>query len=209
MDLTLYVITDRRVSGRGHEEQAAEAIRGGATVIQLREKVLPARDIVEIGRRTAALCRDAGVLCIVNDRADVAVACGADGVHVGEDDLPVAAARQIVGPRGVVGASAGTVEAAMRAQAQGADYLGVGSICATATKDDAGPPIGTAGLAAIIRAVRIPVVAIGGITADVVPDVLRAGAAGIAVVSAVVAQPDIAEAARRLRAAIDAVRAAR
>jgi thiamine-phosphate diphosphorylase len=209
VDLTLYVITDRALSGRGHEEQAAAAIRGGASAIQLREKGLPARELVEVGRRMAALCRDAGVVCIINDRADVAVACGADGVHVGEDDLPVAAARRIVGPRGIVGASAGTVEAALRAQAEGADYLGAGSVYATGTKDDAGPPIGTEGLAAIVRAVRIPVVAIGGITARVVPEVMRTGAAGVAVVSAVVAAPDIAGAARALRARLDAARASR
>ncbi len=209
MNLTLYVLTDRRLAGRSHEAQAAGAIGGGATAIQLREKDLPARDIVEVGRRLADLCRSAGVVFIVNDRADVAVACGADGVHVGEDDLPVAAARQIVGSGKIVGASAGTIEAAVRAEHEGADYLGVGSVFATLTKADAGAPIGLDGLAAIARAVRIPIVGVGGITAENAAGVIRAGAAGVAVVSAVVAQPDVARAARTLRASIDAARAPR
>ncbi|MBI3997815.1 MAG: thiamine phosphate synthase [Armatimonadetes bacterium] len=209
MDLSLYVLTDRVLSGRSHEEQAAEAIRGGATAIQLREKTFSTRQMVEVGTRLAELCRRSGVVVMVNDRADVAVACAADGVHVGEDDLPVAAARRIVGAGKVVGASADTVEAAVRAEREGADYLGVGSLFATATKPDAGAPIGLGALRDIVRAVRIPVVGIGGITPDNAPDVIRAGAAGVAVISAVVGQPDIAAAARRLRERIDAARARR
>lgn len=206
MDLTLYVVTAREVSGRSHEEQVEQAIRGGATAIQLREKTLPARDIAAIGRRIAEICTRSGVLFIVNDRADVAMACGADGVHVGQDDLPVRAARAIVGTGKIVGASAGTVTEAQRAQAEGADYLGVGSVFLTSTKPDGGEPLGVVTLAEIIRAVRIPVVGIGGITAENVVEVIRAGAAGVAVVTAVVGQQDISTAARRLRERIDAAR---
>lgn len=206
MDLTLYVLTDRGISGRPHEEQVDAAIAGGATAIQLREKALPAGDVVAIGRRIAATCRRAGVLCIVNDRADVAAWCGTDGVHVGQDDLPVRAARQILGHGKIVGASAGTIIEAQRAQAEGADYLGVGSVFATSTKPDAGEPLGVARLAEIIRAVTIPVVGIGGITAENAGDVIRAGAAGVAVIAAVVGQEDIAAAGRRLRERIDAAR---
>lgn len=209
MDLRLYVITDRRLSGRSHEAQAAAAIAGGATAIQLRDKTAPARELFETGCRLAALCRGRGVLFIVNDRADVAVACEADGVHVGDDDLPVAAARRLLGPGKVVGASAGTLEAAVRAEAEGADYLGVGSVFATGTKADAGEAIGVDALARIARAVRIPVVGIGGITVGNAAQVVRAGAVGVAVISAVVAQPDIAAAARALRAQVDAARAHR
>ena len=206
MDLTLYVLTDRPISGRTHEDQAEAALRGGATAIQLREKSMPAGDIVAIGRRIAAICRRWNALFIVNDRADVAVECGAGGVHVGPDDLAVPAARRIVGDGRIVGASTGTVDGARRAQAEGADYLGVGSVFATSAKSDAGEPIDIAGLAEIIHAVTIPVVGIGGITADNAAAVLRAGAAGVAVITAVVGQDDIAAAARRLRERIDAAR---
>ncbi|MGH2376659.1 MAG: thiamine phosphate synthase [bacterium] len=206
MDLTLYVLTDRSISGRTHEDQAEAALGGGATAIQLREKSMPAGDVVVIGRRIAAICRRWNALLIVNDRADVAAECGAAGVHVGPDDLAVPAARRIVGDGRIVGASAGTVGEARRAQAEGADYLGVGSVFATSAKSDAGEPIGIAGLAEIIRAVTIPVVGIGGITADNAAAVLRAGAAGVAVITAVVGQQDIAAATRRLRERIDAAR---
>lgn len=206
MDLTLYVLTDIKISGRTHEDQAEAALRGGATAIQLREKSMPATDVVSIGRRIAAICRRWNALFIVNDRPDLAVECGAGGVHVGPDDLAVPAARRIVGDRGIVGASAGTIDEARRAQAEGADYLGVGSVYATSTKADAGEPIGVAGLAEIIHAVTIPVVGIGGITADNAAAVLRAGAAGVAVITAVVGQEDITAAARRLRERIDAAR---
>jgi thiamine-phosphate pyrophosphorylase len=206
VDLTLYVLTDRQVSGRSHEEQVNQAIRGGATAIQLREKALPARVIVEIGKRIAAECRRSGVLFIVNDRADVAAACGADGVHVGQDDLPVDAARRIVGSAKIVGVSAGTVDEALRAQDEGADYLGVGSVFATSTKPDAGDAIGIGTFGRIARGARIPVVGIGGITADNAAEVIRAGAAGVAVIAAVVGERDIAAAAQRLRERIDAAR---
>ncbi|MGQ0550457.1 MAG: thiamine phosphate synthase [Armatimonadota bacterium] len=206
MDLTLYVLTDRVISGRPHEEQAEAAIRGGATAVQLREKALPAGDVVAIGRRIAAICRRFRTVFIVNDRADIAAECGADGVHVGPDDVSIPSARKIVGAGRIVGASAGTIEEARRAQALGADYLGVGSVFATLTKPDAGDPLGVARLGEIVRAVTIPVVAIGGITADNAAEVVRAGAAGIAVIAAVVGQEDIAAAAGRLRERIDAAR---
>lgn len=206
MDLTLYVLTDRVISGRPHEEQAEAAIRGGATAVQLREKALPAGDVVAVGRRIAVICRRFGTVFIVNDRADIAAECGADGVHVGPDDVSIPSARKIVGAGRIVGASAGTIEEAQRAQALGADYLGVGSVFATSTKPDAGEPLGVARLGEIVRAVTIPVVAIGGITADNAAEVVRAGAAGIAVIAAVVGQEDIAAAAGRLRERINAAR---
>jgi thiamine-phosphate pyrophosphorylase len=206
VDLTLYVLTDRQISGRPHEEQVELAIRGGATAIQLREKALPAREVVEIGRRIAPMCRRSGVLFIVNDRADIAVACEADGVHVGQDDLPVSVARRIMGTAKVVGVSAGTVEEAVRARHQGADYLGVGSVFATSSKSDAGDAIGVEALGRIARAVRIPVVGVGGITAGNAAAVIGAGAAGVAVITAVVGEGDIGAAARRFRETIDAAR---
>lgn len=203
LDLRVYVITDRGFRGRSHEEVARAALAGGATFLQLRDKRATARELVVWARRLRELAREAGVPLVVNDRVDVALAAEADGVHVGEDDLPVPDARRLMGPRGVVGASAGTVEEAVRAERDGADYLGVGPVFPTATKADAGEAIGLEGLRRVVRAVRIPVVAIGGITADNAAEVVRAGAAGVAVVSAVAGADDMVEAARRLRQCVD------
>jgi thiamine-phosphate pyrophosphorylase len=206
-DLSLYVITDRALArGRPLEEIVAAAIRGGATMIQLREKERPVREIVDTGRRLLEITRPAGVPLIVNDRVDVAMAIDADGVHVGQDDLPVADARRLVGPDKIVGASAGTVQEAVQAEADGADYVGVGSIFATATKPDAGPAIGPEAISEIRTVVRIPIVAIGGITPANAAEAIHAGAHGVAVLSAVVGADDVREAARRLA---EVVRAAR
>ena len=207
LDLTLYVITDRRLSGRTHEEVAEAAILGGATAIQFREKDAPTREMVEIATRLRAITRRYGVPLIVNDRVDVALAVDADGVHVGTDDMPVAVAKRLVGPGRIVGASASTVEEALAAVEQGADYLGVGSIFATGTKVDAGPPVGIERIAEVKARVPVPVVAIGGIHHGNVAEVIRAGADGVAVISAVVAAEDVADAARRLLEAIWEARA--
>jgi thiamine-phosphate pyrophosphorylase len=203
LDLRVYVITDRSFRGRSHEEVARAALEGGATVLQLRDKRAPARQLVEWARRILDLARQAKVAFVVNDRVDVALAAGADGVHVGEDDLPVADARRLLGPGRIVGASAGTVDEALRAEREGADYLGVGPVFPTATKPDAGDAIGLEGLRRIARAVRVPVVGIGGITAENAAEVVRAGAAGVAVISAVADAEDMREATRRLREAVD------
>jgi thiamine-phosphate pyrophosphorylase len=206
-DLSLYVIADRSIGGdRPLEEIVAAAIRGGATMVQLRDKMRPIRDVVAAGRRLLAITRPAGVPLIVNDRADVALAIGADGVHLGPDDLPVTDARSLLGPDGIVGASAGTIDEAVRAEADGADYLGVGSVFATTSKADAGEAIWPEGLAQIRAAVGIPIVAVGGITAGNAPEAVRAGAQGVAVISAVVGADDVREAAHRIA---EAVRAAR
>ncbi|MDR7427070.1 MAG: thiamine phosphate synthase [Armatimonadota bacterium] len=207
VDLAVYVITDRRLArGRSHEEIAAAAVAGGATVVQLRDKELTTRQMVETAVRMLALVRPAGVPLVINDRVDVVLAADADGVHVGPDDLTVEAARRILGPDRIVGASAGTVEEAVQAEREGADYLGVGSVFETASKADAGPPIGIEGLSRIVQAVRLPVVAIGGITLANAAEAIRAGATGVAVISAVVAAADIAAATRSL---VEVVRAAR
>ncbi|MDQ7859930.1 MAG: thiamine phosphate synthase [Armatimonadota bacterium] len=206
-DLSLYVITDRAIGrDRPLEDLVAAAIRGGATMVQLRDKTRPLRDVVATGRRLLAITGPAGVPLIVNDRADVALAIGADGVHVGPDDLPVSDARHLLGPDRIVGASAGTVDEAVRAEADGADYLGVGSVFPTSSKADAGEAIGPEGLARIRAAVSVPIVAIGGITADNAPEAIRAGAQGVAVIAAVFGADDVREAAHRIA---EAVRAAR
>ena len=205
MDWTLYVITDRRW-GRSHLEVARAAIEGGATAIQLRDKEATTRELIEAGLALRDLTREREVAFIINDRVDVALAVDADGVHVGQDDMPATLARKLVGPDKIVGVSASTIEEALQAEADGADYISASPVFATPTKPDAAPPTGLEGLRAIVEAVRIPVVAIGGINESNVEEVIRAGAAGVAVISAVVGAPDIAAAARRLRQRIEKTR---
>ncbi|WP_258358644.1 thiamine phosphate synthase [Moorella sulfitireducens (nom. illeg.)] len=199
----LYVIiTTKLGGGRPTLELVREALAGGATAIQLREKDLPARELVELGREIRKLTRAAGATFIINDRLDVVLAVEADGVHIGQEDLPARVARELLGSGKILGVSTGTVTEARQAVADGADYLGVGSIYATSSKGDAGEPIGLAGLKAIRAAVTIPVIAIGGINNDNAAEVIAAGADGIAVLSAVIGAPDVAAAARELLAAV-------
>lgn len=208
--LRLYVITDRALArGRPDIEIAREAIAGGATALQLRWKTGPLSEALQIGHALRALCREAGVLFIVNDRVDLALAVEADGVHVGVNDLPVPETRKLVGESMVVGFSPETLEQAVEAEAAGADYLGVGPVYPTATKPDAGPAVGLKHLARIVRAVRIPVVGIGGITAENAAAVIEAGAVGVAVISAVVGAEDVRGAAARLRRVVDSALAGR
>ncbi len=203
-DWRVYVITEsRHARGRSHEEIAEAAIRGGATAVQLRMKVESARAILNTARALAPLCRAAGVALIVNDRIDVALIAGADGVHVGQDDLPAAEVRALMGPRALIGVSAATVDEAVAAERAGADYLGVGSIYGTATKPDAGEPIGLGRLAEIRRAVRLPIVGIGGIAPENAAAVIQAGAHGVAAITAVTLADDMSAAVRRLREAVD------
>jgi len=203
-DWRVYVITDaRHARGRSHREIAEAAIRGGATAVQLRMKEEPARVVLDVARAIGPLCRAAGVAFIVDDRLDVAMLAGADGVHVGQDDLPPTDARALMGPRALIGASAATVEEALAAERAGADYLGVGAVYGTATKSDAGAPVGLARVTEIRRAVRVPLVGIGGITVENAAAVMQAGANGVAVITAVTLAADMADAVRRLREAVD------
>lgn len=199
--LRLIVVTDPDC-GRGRDvvDVVRAALRGGAPAIQLRMKDGAARDMAALARTLLAETRPAGALLFVNDRVDVAVAAGADGVHVGQDDLPAAAARRISPPGFLIGVSAETVELARRAQADGADYVGVGPVYATGSKADAGDAVGVAHIAEVAAAVRIPVVGIGGITAGNASQVLRAGAAGVAVIGAVMRADDPEAAIRALLA---------
>jgi thiamine-phosphate pyrophosphorylase len=207
MDWTLYVITDAKLSrGRSHLEVARAAIEGEASVIQLRDKEATTRQLVEVGRELRALAREKGVTFMVNDRVDVALAVDADGVHVGQDDMPVPLARRLMGPGKIVGASAATSSEARKAEAEGADYVAASPVFSTPTKPDAPPPTGLEGLRAIVEAVALPVIAIGGINPENAGAVIQAGAAGVAVISAVVSAPDIAAAARRLRERVESAR---
>jgi len=205
----VYLVTQESLSaGRSTPAIVEAAIAGGVDAVQLREKGASARDRYELGLRLREHTADAGIDLIVNDRADIAAAIGADGVHVGGSDLPVDAAREVVGPDAVVGRSASTVAEAEAAADAGADYLGVGAVYATSSKDvpDGEAGIGTDRVAAIADAVEIPVVGIGGIDAERAGDVAAAGAAGVAVISAITAADDPEAATRALREAVTDVR---
>ena len=199
-DYSLYLVTDRRLSlGRSTVEVVAAAVSGGVTCVQLREKHCSTREFLEEARRVRELLAGTGVPLIINDRLDVALAVAADGVHLGQNDLPVADARRLVGERLVIGVSAESVADAIRAEAEGADYIGVSPVFTTPTKMDTAPPLGLEGLREIRRAVRLPLVAIGSIRHDNAAEVLRAGADGLAVVSAIVSAPCPRTAAAALR----------
>lgn len=205
----LYVITDPVIGrGRPHVEIARAALEGGADAVQLRDKSSNAHNLCRAALEIQPLARRYGAVFLVNDRVDVAMVTGADGAHVGQEDLPVREARRLLPRPRVLGVSAGTVEEARRAQKEGADYIGVGPVFSTGTKPDAGEPIGLEALAAIVSAVTIPVVAIGGIDADNVAGVFRSGASGAAVVTIVVSAEDMAAAARTLKRRIAEVRRA-
>jgi thiamine-phosphate pyrophosphorylase len=196
----LYVITDPTLSrGRTHVEIARAALEGGADAVQIRDKSSSALNLCRSSSEIQPLARKFGAAFLVNDRVDVALLAGADGAHVGQDDLPAREARRLLPRPAILGVSAGTREEARRAEKEGADYVGVGPVFPTASKEDAGPALGIDGFAAIARSVSIPAVAIGGITLDNVAQVIAAGAAGAAVVSAVVSADDIASAARALK----------
>lgn len=204
--LALHVLTDHGLSrGRDLLTVARAALDGGATVLQLRNKTASTRTLVEEGVALRALTHERGALLIVNDRIDVALAIDADGAHVGQDDMPAALARQLLGPERILGVSAGNQQEAAEAVLAGADYLGVGPIYATGSKADAGPAVGTALLQELATRHSLPLVAIGGITAENVSAVIHAGATGVAVISAVVSADDIAGAAWHLLAAIRSV----
>ncbi len=197
--LSLIVVTDPDCgAGRTVVNVVRAALRGGAPAVQLRVKEGGARETAELARALLEETRKAGALLFVNDRVDVALAAGADGAHVGEDDLPVAAARRIAPPGFLLGVSADTPEAARRAEADGADYVGVGPVYATGSKADAGEPVGVERVRAVVEALRIPAIGIGGIAAANARAVVEAGAAGVAVISAVMRAPDPEAATRDL-----------
>ena len=205
--LRLYAVTDRAWVGRQSLlEQIEDALRGGVTLVQLREKALSKEEFVAEAKAVLALCRRRGVPLIINDRLDVALESGADGVHVGIEDAPVAEIRAQAGPGFLIGATAKTVEQAQAAQAAGADYLGVGAVFPSPTKQNA-IRITAGQLREICGSVSIPAVAIGGITAENAPSLKGCGMAGIAVVSAIFGAADIEKAAAELRTLADAITA--
>jgi thiamine-phosphate pyrophosphorylase len=214
-DLTLYVLVDPAQSGgRPLGELAGMAARGGATLIQLRDKTGVTRELVEQARAIKLTLAGTGVPVLVNDRVDVALASEADGVHLGRDDLDTQTARRLLGPRALIGATV-RADIDVAGLAPGiVDYVCIGGVFATSSKDNPDPPIGLEGLSRLTRLTRervpgIPVGAIAGINEKNAADVIAAGADGIAVVSAITAAPDPEQAARRLRALVDAAKARR
>lgn len=203
MDYTLYLVTDRGLAGgRPLEDIILESVQGGVTVVQLREKELCTRDFLQLARELQYRLSLMKVPLVINDRVDIALACGAAGVHLGQSDMDCTTARRIAGPEMVVGVSVSRVEEALRAEAEGADYLGVSPVFDTATKTDTPAATGLEGLRSIRGAVGLPLVAIGGINIGNAGDVVRNGADGIAVVSAIMSSSEPGAAARELRAAI-------
>jgi thiamine-phosphate pyrophosphorylase len=200
MEYGLYVVTDEKLSkGLTHTEIARRAIAGGADVIQLRDKTCDCTYLYKCAEEIRDIAWAAGVPFIVNDRLDVALQAGADGVHLGQADMPLKFARRVA-PKGfVTGISAGTLREALDAERDGADYIGLGPIFPTQSKSDAGADCGLDLLREVKSRISIPVVAIGGIVAGNAAAVIAAGADGIAVISAVVSQDDVTEAARRLK----------
>ncbi|MFH1033020.1 MAG: thiamine phosphate synthase [Pseudomonadota bacterium] len=201
----LHVLTDQVLQTRfSHLELTRLAIAGGADTIQFRQKTGSTREMIEVATAMRQVCDQAGVVFIVNDRVDVALAAGAHGVHLGQDDFPLPLARQLLGPGAILGGSASSLEEANKCLAEGADYLGFGPVFATTSKADAGPASGLALLGRVAREIPLPVVAIGGIDALSAGLVMAAGARGVAVISAVCCQEDPAAAARALLGALRA-----
>ena len=197
---TLYAVTDRTwLGGASLSWAVKEALTGGITLLQLREKNLTDREMLQEAQELLPLCHRHGVPLIINDRVQVALDAGADGVHLGQEDMSPREARAILGPDAIIGVSARTVGSAQRAEQEGADYLGVGAVFSTSTKTDA-QNISPETLRQICQAVHIPVVAIGGIGPDNILELLGCGIQGVAVVSSIFAQKNIAQAASRLRA---------
>ncbi len=203
IDYTLYLVTDRDLMSTGTLVEAVEAAcAGGVTLVQLREKHVTREEYETIARDVKRICDAYDVPLIINDSPEVAVAVGAAGVHVGQEDLEASRVRDIVGPDAIVGVSAASVAEARAAQAASADYLGVGAITPTATKPEAGV-LTIDELREIVDCVDIPVVAIGGVNAQTIPSLAGLGLAGYSVVSAIIAAPDIEAASHELRELID------
>ncbi len=202
-DLTLYLVTDPRLSGGNLPGKVEAAIQGGVTLVQLREKEADSRKFLDTALRVREVTERYRVPLIINDRIDIALACDAAGVHLGQQDIPCTIARKILGPNKLIGVTAKTVKQALQAEQDGADYLGCGALFPSGAKPEA-QPMTLSTLSEILAAVHIPVTAIGGISADNVHLPVEAGANGVAVVSAILGQPDVCAAARKLRGKIEA-----
>ena len=204
IDYSLYLVTDRSLSkGRSTAEIVAAAVAGGVSCIQLREKSCGTREFLDEALALQPLLKSRNIPLIINDRLDIALAIEADGVHLGQSDMPIGMARKIAGTSLIIGISAESVEDALRAEQQGADYIGISPVFSTPTKTDTALPLGLEGVRQIRALVDIPLVGIGGIHSDNAESVITAGADGIAVVSAIVSAADPAGASKKLKTIID------
>ena len=195
----LHVLTDTVLQSRySHLKLAELAVAGGADTIEFRQKSGSTREMIDLARDMKRLCSEAGVTFIVNDRLDVALAADADGVHLGQDDFPITLARELLPEGRIIGGTAKTLEQIERCRSDGADYVGFGPVFPTGSKADAGTIKGIALLRQMVEAAGLPIIAIGGIKAENAAEVMRAGAHGIAVISAVCCQDDPETAARVL-----------
>ena len=203
--LKLYLVTDRGLcpEGRSLVQTVKEAVEGGVTMVQLREKDIDTRTFIEEALELKALLGPLGVPLIINDRVDVALASDADGVHIGQSDMPYAIARRLLGPDRIIGLSVENMDQVAQADALDVDYIGVSPVFATPTKTDTARPFGLDGLREAVRITKHPTVAIGGINALTAADVMAAGTDGIAVVSAIIAAPDPRAAAEELKNIVD------
>lgn len=207
IDYSLYLVTDSRLSlGRSTVEIVAAAIRGGVSCVQLREKEMSTREFIAVAKSIKKLLSSEGIPLIINDRVDVTLAAGAEGVHLGQSDMHIPDARRLLGKSAIIGVSAECLDDALAAEEEGADYIGISPVYATATKSDIATPLGLAGVAAIRQRVSLPLVGIGGINRENCVEVIAAGADGIAVVSAIVSAPSPEQEAAELRARISAGR---
>ena len=202
--LKLYLVTDRDLSlGRSLEEVVTEAVAGGVTVVQLREKDASAGEFIALARRLMLLLRPLGIPLIINDRVDVALAADADGVHIGQSDMSCEDARRLLGPDKIIGLSVESFDDIAQANALDVDYVGISPVYGTPTKTDTAEPFGLDGLRKAVRMSVHPVVAIGGMNAATIADVMAAGADGVAVVSAICSAENVREASAELKAIVD------
>ena len=201
----LHVLTDFHFQQRfSHAELARLAVDGGADTIQFRQKDGGIRHVLKQACETADVCRDLGVPCLIDDRLDVMLACAADGIHLGQTDLPINVARRVLGDDAVIGGSATTLSEALRCEEAGADYIGFGPVFPTTSKKNPASVKGLDALSAVCAAVRIPVIAIAGINSERAPLAIEAGAYGVAVMTVVTGADDPAAAAREIRIALAA-----
>lgn len=199
VDYSLYLVTDRYLVGnKDFFESVRRALDGGVTLVQIREKNVSSKEFYQIALKVQKITREYNVPLIVNDRLDIALAIDADGLHIGQEDLPIEVARKILGKDKILGYSVSNREEAVYGEKMGADYLGAGAVFTTGSKKDIGEPIGIEGLKRIKESVRIPVVAIGGVGMDNLEKVKETGVDGIAVISAILSREDTYKAAKEL-----------
>lgn len=197
LNLSLYLVTDENDDEEKFLKTIEDAINGGVSVVQIREKTKDTLDFYNLALKVKEITTEYNVPLIINDRVDVALAIDADGVHIGQSDMPCDVTRKLVGPNKIVGVSAATIDEAKKAEKDGADYIGTGAVFPTATKDDA-PKITKMDLKEIVESINIPVVAIGGITLDNAPELTNTGIKGLSVVSAIMSSDNPRESAEKL-----------